>query len=53
MKDNLKLQIEYSKLLGEFTGVLKGILWHDIDDNLRELLEDKIKELEAKSSLPQ
>ena len=48
MKDKLQLQIEYSKLLGEFTGTLKGILWYDIDDKLRILLEDKIKELESK-----
>ena len=41
-----RLKIEYSKLLGEYTGTLKGILYEDISPELKEKLKKNISKLE-------
>ena len=36
----------YDRLLGEFIGILKGLLWWDLPEELEEKIRAKIKELE-------
>jgi len=45
-KEELYLKVKLSRLKGEFIGMLKGITWWDIPKELKEKLENKIKELE-------
>ena len=45
-KEELKLQLKLARTKGEFIGTLQGILWWDIPEELKEKLENKIKELE-------
>ena len=47
-KSLLKKDIEYSRLLGEFTGTLEAILFWNIPVKLQRKLESKIKELKSK-----
>ena len=44
-KKELLLKIKLARTKGEFIGTLQGILWWDIPEELKEKLEDKIKEL--------
>jgi hypothetical protein len=37
---------KYARLLGEFIGIPKGVIWWDIPEELKEILENKIKVLE-------
>ena len=45
-KEELHLKLKLARTKGEFIGTLQGILWWDIPDELKEKLENKIKELE-------
>ena len=45
-KEELYLKLKLARIEGEFIGTLKGILWWDIPEELKERLENKIKELE-------
>tara|TARA_Y100000385_G_C12658965_1_gene452903 strand:+ start:203 stop:352 length:150 start_codon:yes stop_codon:yes gene_type:complete len=45
-KEELYLKLKLERLKGEFIGMLKGITWWDIPEELREKLENKIKKLE-------
>ena len=49
-KAELKSNIEYCRLLGEFIGTLEGILFWDIDEVLIEMIEKKLTELREKSN---
>ena len=46
MSEELYLKLKLARTKGEFIGILKGILWWDIPEELKEKLENKIKELE-------
>lgn len=46
MTEEQKLLLKYNRLIGEFQGTLKGILWWDIPEELKAKLELTIKELE-------
>lgn len=46
-KEHVKLLLDYSKMLGEFTGTLQGIVWWDIPKELEEKLKKQIKELKT------
>ena len=41
-----KLKIEIARLKGDFIGTLKGIIWWDIPNELKDKLDKKIVELE-------
>jgi hypothetical protein len=45
-QSRIKLICENARLTGEFIGTLKGILWWDIPAELKNKIENKIKELE-------
>lgn len=45
-KAQLKATNAYARLLGEYTGMLKGIILWDIPKKLREKINKKIAELE-------
>lgn len=45
-KEELYLKLKLARTKGEFIGTLQGILWWDIPEELKEKLENKIKELE-------
>ena len=45
MNEELHLKLKLARIKGEFIGTLEGILWWDIPEELREKLENKIKEL--------
>lgn len=45
-KEELYLKLKLARTKGEFIGTLHGILWWDIPEELKEKLENKIKELE-------
>lgn len=51
MTEYQKAIIKHSRLLGEYTGTLKGILHWDIPSELREKIEILIKKLEAEPLL--
>jgi hypothetical protein len=46
MTPEQKLRIDYSRLIGEFTGTLKGLLWYELPEDIKAKLRDKIKQLE-------
>ena len=46
MSEENKLRIELARVQGEYTGTLKGILWWDIPNKLKEKLEKLIVDLE-------
>lgn len=48
-KTELKSNIEYCRLLGEFIGTLEGILFWEIDEVLKEMINKKLSELKEKS----
>jgi hypothetical protein len=45
MSEELKLKLELARMKGEFKGTLQAILWWEIPEELKEKLENKIKEL--------
>ena len=45
-KPLLKKECEYQRLKGEFIGTLKGILYWDIPEELKEIMLKQLKELE-------
>lgn len=47
MTQHMKLYIAHVRLIGEFTGTLKGLLWHNITDDVKVKLQARIDELEA------
>jgi hypothetical protein len=46
MNEEDKLKVQIARLEGEYIGTLKGILWWDIPNELKERLKDRIVELE-------
>jgi hypothetical protein len=46
MSEEDKLKIKLARVQGEYTGTLKGILWWDIPNKLKEKLEKLIVDLE-------
>ena len=46
MEEQDKLKIKLARVQGEYIGTLKGILWWDIPNKLKEKLEKLIVELE-------
>lgn len=44
--EELHLKLKLARIKGEFIGTLKGILCWDIPEELKQKLENKIKELE-------
>lgn len=46
MTEEQKLLLKYNRLIGEFQGTLKGVLWWDIPEELKDKLESKINQLE-------
>ena len=44
--EELHLKLKLARTKGEFIGTLHGILWWDIPEELKQKLENKIKELE-------
>ena len=47
MTPHMKLYLAHARLLGEYTGTLKGLLWHNITDDVKIKLRARINELEA------
>lgn len=45
MTSEQKLRIDYSRLIGEFTGTLEGLLWYDLPEDIKAKLRAKITEL--------
>lgn len=41
-----RVMIAYARLLGEYTGNLKGFLWWDLPHELKGKINERIKELE-------
>ena len=46
MLEEDKLKIKLARVQGEYIGTLKGILWWDIPNKLKEKLEQSIVNLE-------
>jgi hypothetical protein len=46
MNEEDKIKIKLARVQGEYIGTLKGILWWDIPNELKERLKDRIVELE-------
>ena len=46
MGEEDKLKVQIARLEGEYIGTLKGIIWWDIPNELKEKLELLIAELE-------
>jgi len=49
--EQFKLELEANRLLGDYTGFCRGLLWYEIPVNLKKKIEEKIKELEQ-TTLP-
>lgn len=47
MTPHMKLYIAHARLLGEYTGLLKGLMHHNITDDVKVKLRARIAELEA------
>jgi len=47
MTPHQKLFIAHARLIGEFTGTLEGLLWHNITEDVKEIMRAKIEELKA------
>ncbi len=45
-----KIKIKLARVQGEYIGTLKGILWWDIPNELKEKLKDRIVELEKQNN---
>jgi hypothetical protein len=45
MTDYEKLKAEHSKLLGEFIGLLEGLAWWDLPEDLKKKIKVKKREL--------